>query len=174
VGQSVIQGARIAGAAVVIAIDPEASRRESAMLAGATHTLDPATGSVLEAVRGLTDGRGVDFSFEAVGHTDLITQAIDIARAAGTVTIVGMPAKDTTITLPAVPTVFSGKRISGSVVGGAQILRDLPKFVRLVESGRLEVGSMISHTIGLDEVNDGIGRMRSAEGLRTVILHGGG
>jgi S-(hydroxymethyl)glutathione dehydrogenase/alcohol dehydrogenase len=172
VGQSIVQGARIAGAATIIAIDLDQGRRDAALKAGATHAIDPADGPALEQVRALTDGRGVDFSFEAVGHPDLIVQAVDLARAAGSVVIVGMPARETEIRLPAVSTVFSGKRIQGSVVGGAQILRDFPRFVRLVESGRLDLGSMVSHTIGLGDINEGIDRLRNAEGVRTVVLNG--
>lgn len=172
VGQSVVQGARIAGAATIIAIDLDAGRREASLAAGATHAVDPADGPVVEQVRALTDGRGADFSFEVVGHPDLIVQAIDIARAAGVVTIVGMPPRDTTITLPASATVFSGKRIQGSVVGGAQILRDFPRFVRLAGSGRLDLGSMVSHTIPLADLNDGIEQLRRADGVRTVVVPG--
>jgi len=121
-------------------------------------------------VRALTAGPGVDFSFEVVGHPDLIVQAIDIARSAGVVTIVGMAPREATITLPASATVFSGKRIQGSVVGGAQILRDFPRFVRLAESGRLDLGSMVSHTIPLADLDDGLEQLRRADGVRTVIV----
>jgi S-(hydroxymethyl)glutathione dehydrogenase / alcohol dehydrogenase len=170
VGQSVVQGARIAGAATIIAVDLDAERRKAALGAGATHEVDPSDGPVVEQVRSLTDGRGADFGFEVVGAPDLIAQAVEVTRTAGVVTIVGMPARDTTITLPAVATVFSGKRIQGSVVGGAQIQRDLPRFVRLAEAGRLDLASMVSHTISLAEINDGIDLLRRADGVRTVVV----
>jgi S-(hydroxymethyl)glutathione dehydrogenase / alcohol dehydrogenase len=170
VGQSVIQGARIAGAAVIIAIDPVAGRREASVRAGATHTVDPAAGDPVAQVRALTGGRGADYSFEAVGRPELMVQAFDMARAAGTVTLVGMPPVRETLTLPAIQAVFSGKRLAGSVVGGAQILRDFPRFIGLAEAGRLDLGSMVSHRIKLDEINDGIGLLARAEGVRTVIL----
>src|SRR4051812_32509038 len=88
VGQAVIQGAAIAGAAVIIAIDPTASRREGSAKVGATHVIDPAEGDAVEQVRALTEGRGVDFSFEAVGRAELLVQAFDMARKEGTVTFV--------------------------------------------------------------------------------------
>ena len=170
VGQSVIQGARIAGAATIIAIDPAAGRREASLTFGATHTVDPAATDPVEEVRALTSGRGVDYSFEVVGRPELIVQAFDMARVEGTVTLVGMPPKDTTFTLPAVGAVFSGKRLAGSVVGGAQILRDFPRFVHLAESGKLDLGSLVSKRITLDEINDGIASLERAEGVRTVIV----
>lgn len=170
VGQSVVQGARIAGAAVVVAIDPARGRREASLTLGATHAIDPAAGDPAEQVRALTDGRGADYTFEVVGRPELIVQAFDMARPAGTVTVVGMPAKDDVITLPALRAVFSGKRLAGSKVGGAQILRDFPRYVRLAESGRLDLGAMVSRRISLDEVNDGVDLLDRAEGVRTVIV----
>jgi S-(hydroxymethyl)glutathione dehydrogenase/alcohol dehydrogenase len=172
VGQSVIQGARIAGAALIVAIDPVPDRREAALGVGATHALDPADGDAVEAVRDLTDGRGADFTFEVVGRPELMVQAFDMARKQGTVTFVGMPATGDTITLPAIPAVFTGKRIAGSVVGGAQILRDFPRFIRLAESGRLDLGSMVSKHISLAEINEGIELLSRADGIRTVVMPG--
>ena len=169
VGQSVVQGARIAGAVTIVAVDPAPGRREASLRIGATHAVDPRADDPLDAVRALTEGRGADYTFEAVGRPELIVQAFDMARAAGTVTVVGMPAKDDVITLPALRAVFSGKRLAGSKVGGAQILRDVPRYVRLAESGRLDLGSMVSRRITLDEVNDGIELLERAEGVRTVI-----
>jgi S-(hydroxymethyl)glutathione dehydrogenase/alcohol dehydrogenase len=169
VGQSVIQGARIAGAAVIIAIDPVPGRREASMRVGATHAVDPGAGDPVEQVRALTAGRGADYSFEVVGRPELMVQAFDMARVEGTVTLVGMPPVGEMLTLPAIPAVFSGKRLAGSVVGGAQILRDFPRFVRLAEVGKLDLGSMISHRIKLEEINDGIDLLARAEGVRTVV-----
>jgi len=170
VGQSVIQGARIAGAAVIIAVDPMPSRRSSSLRAGATHAVDPAEGDPIEQVRALTDGRGADYTFEVVGRPELMAQAFEMARVQGTVTLVGMPAVTATLTLPAIKAVFSGKRLAGSVVGGAQILRDFPRFIRLAETGLLDLGSMVSQRIKLDDINKGIDQVRRAEGVRTVVV----
>jgi S-(hydroxymethyl)glutathione dehydrogenase/alcohol dehydrogenase len=170
VGQSVVQGARIAGAAVVIAIDPVAERREACLRVGATHGVDPTAADPVEQVRALTAGRGADYSFEAVGRPELMVQAFNMARSAGTVTLVGMPAVSDTITLPAVAAVFSGKRIAGSVLGGSQILRDFPRFIALAESGKLDLGAMVSRRIKLDDINEGIEMLSRAEGVRTVIV----
>ena len=169
VGQSVIQGARIAGAAVIVAIDPVAGRREASLGVGATHAVDPTEADPGEVVRSLTEGRGADFTFEVVGRPELMVQAFDLARKQGTVTFVGMPAVGDTFTLPAIPAVFTGKRFAGSVVGGAQILRDFPRFIHLAESGRLDLGSMVSHRLSLDDINEGIDLLTKADGVRTVV-----
>ncbi|MFC4111877.1 Zn-dependent alcohol dehydrogenase [Nonomuraea zeae] len=171
VGQSVIQGARIAGASVIVAIDPSPGRREASLHAGATHAIDPAGGDPVEQVRALTGGRGADHSFEAVGLPHLMVQAFDLARAEGTVTLIGMPpAMDATLTLPAMSAIFTGKRIQGSVAGGSQILRDFPRYIRLAETGRLDLSSMVSRRITLDQVNEGIELLERGEGVRTVIV----
>jgi S-(hydroxymethyl)glutathione dehydrogenase / alcohol dehydrogenase len=170
VGQSVVQGARIAGAAVIAAVDPAADRRASSLQLGATHAIDPGDADPVAQVRELTGGRGADFTFEVVGRPELMVQAYDMARVAGAVTLVGMPAAGDTVTLPALGAVFSGKRIQGSAVGGAQILRDFPRFIRLAESGRLDLGALVSRHLALDEINDAIDALRRADGVRTVIV----
>ena len=99
-----------------------------------------------------------------------MVQAYEMARIEGTVALVGMPSVGETITLPAMSAVFSGKRLVGSAVGGSQVLRDVPRFLRLAEAGRLDLGSLVSRHIGLDEINDGIDGLHRAEGTRTVIV----
>ncbi|ABW16175.1 Alcohol dehydrogenase zinc-binding domain protein [Parafrankia sp. EAN1pec] len=170
VGQSVIQGARISGAATIIGIDLVPARREASLRVGATHVVDPAEADPVEQVRALTEGRGVDFSFEVVGLPNLMVQAFDMARKQGAVTLVGMPTTTATLTLPAISAIFSGKRLAGSVVGGAQILRDMPRFIRLAETGQLDLGGMVSNRIRLDDINEGIALLDRAEGTRTVII----
>ena len=170
VGQSVVQGAHIAGAATIVAVDLSAERRQAARGAGATHAVDPADGDPVEQVRAVTGGRGADFTFEVVGRPELMVQAYDMARVEGTVTLVGMPSVGETVTLPAMSAVFSGKRLAGSAVGGSQVLRDVPRFIRLAEAGRLDLGSLVSRHIKLDEVNDGIEGLHRVEGTRTVIV----
>jgi S-(hydroxymethyl)glutathione dehydrogenase/alcohol dehydrogenase len=170
VGQSVIQGARIAGAARIVAIDLSAGRREMALALGATDVVDPVVSDPVAQVQALTSGRGVDHSFEVVGAPDLMAQAFAMARLEGTVTLVGMPSSDAVLSLPATAAVFSGKRLAGSPVGGAQILRDIPRFIGMAEAGLLRLDALVSTRITLDDVNAGIASVANAEGLRTVIV----
>jgi S-(hydroxymethyl)glutathione dehydrogenase/alcohol dehydrogenase len=81
-----------------------------------------------------------------------------------------MPPVGTTITLPATSAVFSSKRLIGSTVGGSQVLRDFPRFIELAESGRLDLGAMVTRRIALADVNDGIAALRHTDGVRTVIV----
>lgn len=170
VGQSVVQGARIAGASTIIAVDPSPGRRDSALSAGATEVIDPGGTDPVERVKELTGGRGADYTFEAVGRPELMVQAYDMARVEGTVTLVGMPPRGSTLTLPAVSAVFSGKRLAGSAVGGSQVLRDIPRFIRLAETGQLRLDAMVSRRITLEQVNEGVDLINRAEGVRTVIV----
>lgn len=171
VGQAVVQGARIAGASTIIAIDLSAGRREAALRVGATHALDPADGDPVEQVHALTGGRGADHSFEVVGLPELMVQAFHMARKEGTVSLIGMPHDmNATLSLPAAAVMGHGKRIQGSVAGGSQILRDFPRYIHLAETGQLDLGAMVSRRITLDQVNEGIELLDRADGVRTVIV----
>ncbi|KAA1176973.1 Zn-dependent alcohol dehydrogenase [Rhizobium tropici] len=170
VGQAVIQGARIAGAGRIIAIDPVAKKREAAIKFGATDAIDPTETDPVEYARSLTGGRGVDFAFEVVGKPATILQTWDLARKAGTVTLVGMPAVDATVTLPAFALSSDDKRLLGSLYGGTQARRDIPLIVELAETGRLDLGSMITRRLLLDEVNDAVRALEAGEEIRSVLI----
>jgi S-(hydroxymethyl)glutathione dehydrogenase/alcohol dehydrogenase len=169
VGQAVIQGARIAGAAHIIAVDPVELKRDMALKLGATETIDPADGDVPSQVLGMTHGRGGDYVFEVIGNVDLITQAFNATRAGGATIAVGVPRSDAMITIPSFPLILQEKRLLGTVYGSAQVKRDFPRMVSLVETGKLDLGEMVSRTITLDEVNDGLRAMQDGEVIRTVI-----
>ncbi len=170
VGQAVVQGARLAGAARVIAIDPVAMKRATAAELGATDLVDPAAGDVADQVRALTAGRGADYSFEVVGLPATMNQARDVTRRGGTVVIVGMPRFDATVTFPAYSMFFDEKRLLGSNYGSAHVRRDFPKLVQLVEAGSIDVAHMVTTTIALDQINEAFAAMLAGEVIRSVIL----
>ncbi|MEX0665674.1 MAG: zinc-binding dehydrogenase, partial [Acidimicrobiia bacterium] len=170
VGQAVIQGARIAGAARIIAVDTVALKRDTALKLGATDAVDPADGEVVAQVQALTSGRGADYAFEVIGVAELITTAFNCVRSGGTAVAVGVPRFDAEVSLPTFPLVLSEKRLLGCVYGSAQVRRDFPKLVELVETGRLDIGDMVSRTISLDEINQGFDAMKAGEVIRTVIV----
>ncbi|MET0921446.1 MAG: Zn-dependent alcohol dehydrogenase [Acidimicrobiia bacterium] len=170
VGQSVIQGARIAGASQIYAVDPVKMKRTTAEQFGATDLIDPADGDIVEQIKERTQGRGTDYAFEVIGLPETIVQAYTVARRGGTAVVVGMPAADSTVTLPGMSMFFDGKRMLGCVYGSAQVRRDFPRFVRLIEAGRLDVGAMVSRQIHLHEVNDAFRAMEAGEVIRSVIV----
>lgn len=169
VGQSVLQGARIAGAATIIAIDPVEMKRETGTRLGATHAVDPSDGDPVEAVRALTSGRGVDYAFEVIGHPTTIRQAYDMARRGGTAVVVGMSRHDAEVSFPAFTLFHQAKTLVGSHYGTAQVRRDFQRLVDLAESGQLDLGAMVSKRIAIDEVEDAFRAMEAGEVIRSVI-----
>jgi S-(hydroxymethyl)glutathione dehydrogenase/alcohol dehydrogenase len=169
VGQAVIQGARIAGAGRIIAIDPQELKRKTAMQLGATDVVDPAKGDPVEQVKALTSGRGVDYAFEVIGLPETMLSTYNMARRGGEVIIVGMARFDAQFSLPAFGIFYEEKTVRGSKYGSAQVRRDFPRFVHLIETGRLDISSMVSKKIKLEEVNDAFRAMEAGEVIRSVI-----
>jgi len=172
VGQAVVQGARIAGAARIIAIDPAAHKREMAGRFGASEAIDPTAVDAVEEVRRLTGGRGADYTFEVVGRPETMVQAYEMTVRGGTIAMVGMPHYDDAVTFPAASLVADDKRICGSLYGGTQSARDLPLIVDLAETGRLDLAGMVTRTLRLPDVNDAVRAMEAGEEIRSVVLLG--
>jgi S-(hydroxymethyl)glutathione dehydrogenase/alcohol dehydrogenase len=172
VGTAVVQGARIAGAARIIVLDPVEEKRKAALGFGATEALDPAAGDPVAQVKDLTDGRGVDFAFEVVGSEALVKQAVDMTRRGGTTVLVGVPRFDAVLPLPVFPMILADRTVKGSYYGSAQALRDFPRFIGLIESGRLDLGSMVSQHLPLDRLEEAFETMRTGTAIRSVVSAG--
>ena len=170
VGQSVIQGARIAGAAQIVAIDPLASKRDAAVRSGATHVLDPGDADTAEQVKALTHGRGADYAFEVVGHPSTMVAAYDSARRGGTVTTVGIPAPGARLELNASDFFRAEKRVVGSYYGSAQVLAAFQTFADLIAAGRLDAASLISRHYTLDEVPRALDDLERGAVLRGIVV----
>ena len=169
VGLSVVQGCRIAGAAQIIVVDPLPFKRETSLRFGATTTVDPAAGDPVEQIKALTAGRGVDFAFEVTGIPDVLLQAYGAIRKTGAAIAVGMPHHEATAAIPLTPLFFDERRILGCLYGSAQVQEHFPMLVDFAERGKLDLGSLVSTTIDLGEVNDGLTALSAGERLRTVI-----
>jgi len=170
VGMSAVQGARLAGAARVIVVDPVAAKREIATSLGATDAVDPTDGDVVEVVRALTSGRGVDVAIDAVGYAETVAQAVAMTRKAGTAIIVGMGGLAQNLgTIPLGGFVFDEKRIIASFYGSSEVRRHFPLVVELIEAGRLDIEQIVSKRVELAEVNEVLGAMDRASAIRTVI-----
>jgi S-(hydroxymethyl)glutathione dehydrogenase/alcohol dehydrogenase len=170
VGLSVLQGARIAGASRIIAVDQGPEKKAVAEAQGATDYVDGAEGDPVAQVMALTGGRGVDFAFEVtIGTPEILLQAYGMARKGGTMVMVSMPRSDGQMTIPTFDLFYNEKTIKGCKYGSAQVRRDFQRFVALTETGRLDLGSMVSRHIKLDEVNDAFRAMKAKEVVRSVI-----
>jgi S-(hydroxymethyl)glutathione dehydrogenase/alcohol dehydrogenase len=172
VGQFVVQGARIAGAARVIAVDPVASKRDAARTNGATDDVDPATTDVLGAIAEMTGGHGADYAFEVALSGPTLRLAYDLCRPAGTVVAVGMPPTGTTVEFDGHQLFSTEKRLLGCYYGSGQVRRDFPRLVALAEAGRLDLGGAVSRRIQLDQVNSAFDAMADGEVIRSVIVPG--
>ena len=171
VGQSVLQGARIAGASRVIAVDPLELKRSAALSLGATDAVDPTEGDAAEQIRSLTGGRGADYAFDAAGLEETIGTAYNSVRRGGTVVLVGIPHGRVRMPWPAVDQILTGKRLLGCLYGSADVRREFPRLVELAEQGQLDLGSMVSRRITLDEVNEGLAAIEGGEVIRSVMIN---
>jgi S-(hydroxymethyl)glutathione dehydrogenase/alcohol dehydrogenase len=169
VGQAVIQGARIAGASRIIAVDMVEMKRKTAGTLGATDFVDPSEGDPVEQVKALTGGRGVDYAFEVIGLPETTLQAYNMIRKGGMAVMVGMTKAEAEVTLPTFDLFFNEKTLKGSKYGSGQVRRDFQKYIDLIETGRLDTSTMVSRTIALDEVNEAFTAMQNGEVIRSVI-----
>ncbi len=167
VGLNVVQGARISGASRIIAIDLSPTKLELARRLGATDTVDASAGDVVEAVRSLT-GEGVDHAFEVIGRPDTVRQAFEIAAPGRRAYVVGVFPDDAEITLPAMP-LRRAKSLVGVFMGATRPSVDIPRYVELWQRGLLDLESMVSNVIPLDEVNDGFAALGRGEVARAVV-----
>lgn len=171
VGLNVIQGAVIAGATTVIAVDREAAPLALARQLGATHAVQPA-GKTADAVKELTDGRGAEFVFDTVGSPATLTDAILSARKGGTVVVTGLSRIDSQGAIRLYPFVMHEKRLIGSVYGSGDPLQDIARLVELYGRGGLKLDELTTRRYGLDEVNDALAALARGEGGRGVIVMG--
>jgi S-(hydroxymethyl)glutathione dehydrogenase / alcohol dehydrogenase len=169
VGANVVQGARLAGASTIVAVDARPEKLELARSLGATGTVQAGDGvDVVAAVRDLTGG-GPDYAFEAIGAETTIRQAWDAARAGGTVVVVGMMPKGRTLVID--PWHFiSEKTLRGTFLGSARIQTDIPRLVELYHAGELELDALVSRKLALTELPDALERMRAGDGVRQVVV----
>jgi S-(hydroxymethyl)glutathione dehydrogenase/alcohol dehydrogenase len=171
VGLTVVQAARIAGAAEVIAVDVHPGKLELARTVGATQAIDARAPGVSRALRDASQG-GVDHAFEAVGRQETIEQAWASLATGGQLVVIGTLATGARVSLDAAP-LIEDKRLCGCYLGRASVARDVPAVVSLYLDGQLLLDEMITRRIGLDELDEGFARLRQgAEARQLVIPHG--
>ncbi|WP_432753379.1 Zn-dependent alcohol dehydrogenase [Streptomyces sp. JL2001] len=167
VGISAIQGAKLQGAAQIIAVDPVASRREAALRFGATEAVAP--DALGDAKQRITAGEGFDYVFEVVGKSATARTAYETTRRGGTLCVVGAGALDDHLQLSMFELFFDEKRILPSMYGGGDVLRSYERAIALWRAGRIDLESLITHRVPLSGINEALEQMRTGVALRTCI-----
>jgi S-(hydroxymethyl)glutathione dehydrogenase / alcohol dehydrogenase len=169
VGLNIVQGARLRGAARIVAVDVTPEKLDLARRMGATDVVDAGTTDPVAAVRDLVGG--ADAAFEALGREETIQQAWRTLDVGGRLTLVGLMRKGATLTLDAGPFVDEQK-VQGCYFGSADLRRDVAALVEHHLAGELLLDELISHRIGLDDLDEAFARLRAGEGARNVCVLG--
>jgi S-(hydroxymethyl)glutathione dehydrogenase/alcohol dehydrogenase len=172
IGLNVVQGARMAGASMIVGIDLNPARRTIAEKFGATHFVNPAEvgGDLVPYLVNLTGG-GADFAFECVGNVKLMRQALECCqRGWGTCVIIGVAGAGEEISTRPFQLV-TGRVWKGTAFGGARSRRDVPKIVDWYMEGRINIDDLITHTMPLERINEAFDLMHQGKSIRSVIVY---
>jgi Zn-dependent alcohol dehydrogenase len=170
VGVNAIQGAALAGASPIVAVDVIPRKLPVARSFGATHAVDGRQGDPSGLVRELTGGRGADYVFVTVGSPAAVSQALGLVRRGGTIVLVGMPAAGATAPIPVGDFAGNGLRLLGSNMGSTRLGVDVPRLVARYREGRLKLDELITARYPLERINEAIVAMEGGEALRNVIV----
>lgn len=169
VGFNIIQGAALAGAKHVIAIDIVEEKLAMTKTFGATHTVNAREDDAVSAVLDLTDGLGVDYAFEAIGRPETMADAYNMTRKGGMTVIVGIAAPHETVEINAFSLPSQSKTLTGSWLGQGNPPVDYPKLLDLYAAGKLKLEPLISAVYSLEQINDGFAALKSGQTIRGVI-----
>lgn len=169
VGINVIQGAKLAGANPIIAIDTMQAKLDIAQSFGATHLIDASNGDAGAQVLELTGGRGADAAFEVVGVPALQRQVFDMTRRGGRAVFVGVAAMVDEVSLPSMFLTLGEKTAKGCYYGSCDPKRDIPVLLQLWKAGKLDLEGLITQTSRLEDVNGAFEDMESGKVIRTVL-----
>jgi S-(hydroxymethyl)mycothiol dehydrogenase len=170
VGTAAIAGARLAGAATIIAVDVDDRKLHSALALGATHTINSRSDDPIDAIRDLTGGFGADVVIDAVGRPETYRQAFYARDLAGTLVLVGVPTPDMRLELPLIDLFSRGGALKSSWYGDCLPSRDFPMLIELYLQGRLPLDAFVSETIGVGEVEHAFAAMGRGDVLRSVVV----
>ncbi len=170
VGLNAIQGAVLAEANVIIAVDQVEDKLAVARTFGASHTVNGGAEDPVKAVRAVTEGMGVDSAFVTVGNVLAINQAFKMVRRGGSVVAVGLPEVSATVDLRVHSLVSGERRVLGSFMGSTRLRVDVPRLVELYQQGRLKLDELISNRYSLEQINEAITTMERGAALRNVVV----
>lgn len=169
VGLNVIQGAVLAGAEKIIAVDLLESKLEYARRFGATHTVNASTGDPVEQIRALTGGRGVDYAFEAIGVPKVMRQAYDTLAKRGMAVVIGMTPMTTEVSVPVMSLVFEERVLTGSLYGSSRPRIDIPRLIALYRAGKLKLDELLTRTYPFEQINRAYEALERGEVARSVV-----
>ena len=170
VGLNSVQGAALAGARIVVAVDVSEDKLKAARVFGATHAFNPTRVDVRTRVKALTERRGADFVFVTVGAKEAADQSYRLIARGGAVVMVGMPALGVKSEFDVLTLADNSQRILGSKMGSSNIQSDIPKLIDLYKQGRLKLDELITARYPLEEINEAIASVKRGEALRNVIV----
>lgn len=170
IGLNVIQGSAMSAANTIIAVDTNPLKLEFALKFGATHTVDASEEDSVQRIREITDGRGADYTFEAIGNATVMKQAFESARRAGTVTVIGIAKADDELSLPASMLVRDEKKVIGSFYGSTQQRVDMPRLLGLYQSGQLNLDGLITQTYLIDNAQQAFDDLVAGKNARGVLV----
>lgn len=169
VGLSIIMGAKLAGAGRIIAVDTNETKGDIAQQFGATDILLAGPDTV-QSIKNLTDGRGADYVFEAVGLTTVQEECLAAVRPGGTVVYVGMSPMGSNTNLPGAIIARQEKTITGSYYGSANTARDFPQYAEFYRQGQLDLDGLVSKRYALDQINEAYAEMLGGKIARGLIV----
>ncbi len=171
IGLNVIQGAKLAGAKMIVGVDINPDREDWGRRFGMTHFANPRdVGDIVQHIVALTDG-GADYSFDATGNTDVMRQALECChRGWGTSIIIGVAEAGKEISTRPFQLV-TGRNWRGTAFGGARGRTDTPRIVDWYMDGMIQIDPMITHRLTLDEINKGFDLMHAGESIRSVVIY---
>jgi len=170
IGINVVQGAALAGARMVIAVDINDFKLEKARELGATHTVNSKNQDPVQVAKDLTWGEGVDYAFEAIATPATIGQAYAATGKNGTVVVIGLtPATAESIPIPPLDLVLFQKTLMGTLYGDSQPRYDIPNLLKMYHAGKVKLDELVTRTYMLDQVNEAYADMLAGKNIRGVI-----
>jgi S-(hydroxymethyl)glutathione dehydrogenase/alcohol dehydrogenase len=173
VGLNVIQGAAIAEAERIIAVDVNRRKLDFAKQFGATDVIDASAQDPVAATRDLTHGRGADYTFEAIGRKESIEQAYAAVRKGGTCVVIGIGSRKESVSLNLFFIPVMEKRLVGCWYGGSDVHRDAIRLLGLYQEGKLKLDELLTKTYSLQEVNQAFADLKAGVNARGLVVYGG-
>lgn len=160
IGACIVMGARVAGAANIVAVDPDPERRDLAVRIGATEAIEP----------GPLRAETFEYAFEATGRTEVMEQAVRLVRRSGTIVLMGVPAADARFSVLALDFIATQRRLLGCITGDLRPNVDFERYFALYERGLLPLDELVSHTVSLDDIATGFEYAQRGAGIRTLVI----